>query len=159
MDEKKWYVVYTKPQWEKKVSQQLEKLYQIESWCPTTKSRRQWSDRVKILEMPLFRCYVFVRVTEQERVEALRLEGVFNYVCYLGKPAVIKDAEIAELKEFLQDYTEVKVQQLTPGSNVMIKTGIFEGQKGVVRRVISNDRVVLEMPQLGCQLEASVDTL
>lgn len=158
MEQKKWYVAYTKPQFEKKVHEQLGKWYGIESWCPLTKSKRKWSDRVKVLEVPLFKCYVFLKVTEKERIEALSLNGMLNYVRYLGKPAVIRDQEIEELKQFLQEYQEIKVQSLEPGQSVVIRSGLFEGQEGIVRRQ-SGDTVVLDMPQLRCRLEASIEAL
>lgn len=158
MEQKKWYVAYTKPQFEKKVHEQLGKWYGIESWCPLTKSKRRWSDRVKILEVPLFKCYVFLKVTEKERIEALSLPGMLNYVRYLGKPAVIRDQEIEELKQFLEEYQEIKVQSLEPGQSVVIRSGLFEGHQGIVKRQ-DGDTVVLEMPQLRCRLEASIEAL
>ncbi|HJU46472.1 MAG TPA: UpxY family transcription antiterminator [Chitinophagaceae bacterium] len=158
MEQKRWYVAYTKPQFERRVHEQLGKWYGIESWCPLTKSKRQWSDRVKVLDVPLFRCYVFLRVTEKERVQALSLDGMLNYVRYLGKPAIIKDHEIEELKEFLEEYKAVKVQSFEPGQTVVIRSGVFEGKEGVIKTVLK-DRVVMDMPQLRCRLEASLETL
>lgn len=155
---KKWYVAYTKPQWERKVHEQLGRWYGIESWCPLVKSKRKWSDRVKVLEMPLFRSYVFLRVTEKERIQALSLDGIFKYVSYLGKAAPIKDKDIEELKQFIEEFKEVKVQNLEPGKSVVIREGVFEGQQGIVKTVMGN-KVILEMPHLRCRLEASIDTL
>ena len=86
--EKKWYAVYTKPRWEKKIDSVLARKG-IESWCPLQKVQRQWSDRKKTIEEPLFKSYVFVHVDEQERVKVLMTDGVLNYVFYLGKPAAI----------------------------------------------------------------------
>ena len=58
---KRWHVIYTKSKWEKKVEGLLLKA-NIESWCPVQKKERQWSDRKKIIEEPLFRSYVFVKI-------------------------------------------------------------------------------------------------
>src|ERR1700759_2085013 len=62
---KNWYVVYTKPRWEKKVAKQLEQK-KIEHYCPLNKVQRQWSDRKKIILEPLFSCYVFVCLDETQ---------------------------------------------------------------------------------------------
>ena len=59
--EKKWYALYTKPRWEKKIDSVLIRKG-VESWCPLQKIERQWSDRKKIIEDPLFKSYVFVRI-------------------------------------------------------------------------------------------------
>ena len=158
MEQKKWYVVYTKPQFEKKVHEQLGKWYGIESWCPLIKTRRKWSDRVKTIETPLFKSYVFLRANEKERVQALALDGVLQYVRYSGGPAVMRDKDIEELKNFLEEHKEVKVETLEPGQSVVIRSGVFEGQEGVVKAVLE-DKVVLDMPQLRCRLEAPIESL
>ena len=67
---KKWLVVYTKPKWEKKVDSNFAQKG-IESWCPTQKKERQWSDRKKVIEEPLFKSYVFVRATKEEHANVL----------------------------------------------------------------------------------------
>ena len=59
-----WYVVYTKPNWEKKVAELLEKKG-IEQYCPLNKVQKQWHDRKKTVWEPLFKSYVFVRTDEQ----------------------------------------------------------------------------------------------
>jgi transcription antitermination factor NusG len=61
---KRWHVIYTKSKWEKKVEGLLLNA-NIESWCPVQKKERQWSDRKKIIEEPLFRSYVFVKIEEK----------------------------------------------------------------------------------------------
>ena len=62
-EEKKWHVIYTKSKWEKKVDELLMQKG-FESWCPVQKQERQWSDRKKIIETPLFRSYVFIKASK-----------------------------------------------------------------------------------------------
>ena len=57
-EDKKWYALYTKPRWEKKIDASLIKK-NIESWCPLQKIEKQWTDRKKIIEEPLFKSYIF----------------------------------------------------------------------------------------------------
>jgi transcription antitermination factor NusG len=59
----KWYAIYTRPRWEKKVNFLLQGKG-IESYCPLNKVRRKWSDRIKTIEEPLFKSYVFVKIDE-----------------------------------------------------------------------------------------------
>ncbi|WP_288097404.1 transcription termination/antitermination NusG family protein, partial [Hydrotalea sp.] len=73
--------MYTKPRWEKK-SDNILLQKGIESWCPVQKVERQWSDRKKIIEVPLFRSYVFVRINEMERIAVLDTDGIINFIHY-----------------------------------------------------------------------------
>jgi len=73
---RKWLAIYSRPRWEKKVSQLLTEKG-LESYCPVNKVRRKWSDRVKIVEEPLFKSYVFVRVKDEDRT-AVRMTTGFS---------------------------------------------------------------------------------
>ena len=96
---RKWLAVYTRPRWEKKVNQLLSEKG-VESYCPLNKVRRRWSDRMKIVEEPLFKSYVFVKVNDEDRSVVRMTAGVINFVYWEGKPAVIKEKEInAMIKE------------------------------------------------------------
>ena len=72
----KWYAIYTRPRWEKKVNHLLLQKG-VESYCPLNKVRRKWSDRIKIIEEPLFKSYVFVKVAESDRTEIRMTDGVY----------------------------------------------------------------------------------
>src|SRR5215211_7314686 len=106
---KKWYAVYTRPKWEKKVAESLTRI-EIENYCPLNKVMRRWSDRNKIVHEPLFTSYVFVRTTEKEHLQLKQTDGVLNLVHWLGKPAVIKDSEIEIIKKFLQEHMNVRLE-------------------------------------------------
>lgn len=130
---KKWYAVYTKPRWEKKVNSLLtEKGF--ESYCPLNKVRRKWSDRIKLVEEPLFKSYVFVNIEESDRNNIRMTNGVMNFVYWLGKPAVIKEKEIIAIKNFLNEYEDVQITpiQLSPSQRVKITTGPLMDREGKV---------------------------
>ena len=82
--EPKWYAVYTKPRWEKKVASLLARK-DIEQYCPVNKVVRQWSDRRKMVEEPLFKLYVFIRVKESDFVTVKQTDGVVKMLYWLGK--------------------------------------------------------------------------
>lgn len=151
MDEKKWFAVYTKPRWEKKVDSLLLKKG-IESWCPLQKVERQWSDRKKVIEDPLFRSYVFVRINESQRVEVLKTDGVLNYVHYLGKPAVIRDDEISNIKKYLLEENArieiIATEGFSENMKVKINHGIFMDNDGVVLRG-GKKKVYVQLQSLG----------
>ncbi len=153
---KKWYAVYTKSRWEKKVYRLLQEK-NIESYCPLNKVYRKWSDRMKVVDEPLFKSYVFVRVTETEKVSVRMTNGVMNFVYWLGKPAIVKDKEIETIKLFLSDYEDVEVIPMTlePGQEVNILSGVLMGEKARVEKVKKN-YVIVTIKSLGYQLKARV---
>ena len=83
----RWFAIYTRPRWEKKVNHLLLQKG-IESYCPLNKVRRKWSDRIKTIEEPLFKSYVFVRIADEERTPVRMTNGVVNFVYWNGKPAL-----------------------------------------------------------------------
>ena len=137
MSTKKWFALYTKPRWEKNVDGVLLRK-DIESWCPLQKVQRQWSDRKKIIEDPIFKSYVFVHITEDDRLKVLQTDGVLNFVHYLNKPAIIRDEEIELIKSFLLEkdasITAQSLQGFKEEDKVIIKHGLFMDNTGTVLR-------------------------
>lgn len=157
-DKKRWLVVYTKPRWEKKVHLSLVKLG-IEAYCPLNKVKRKWSDRTKIIEEPLFKSYVFVKVALAEMTEVRFVDGVLNYVYWNGKPAVVREEEIIEIKKFMSEYEDVQVVsiELKPADAVVLNTGVIMGATGHVLKVMGNNTVEVRIDSLGFILTAKFD--
>lgn len=132
---KKWFALYTKPRWEKKVSQVLQ-IKGIECWCPLKKTVKQWSDRKKIIEEPLFTSYVFVNIEDSEKTQVLMTDGILNFVYYLNKPAVIRDEEIEIVKKYLSEKQAVVTVQslssLDPNTRIKVNHGVFMDTTGTV---------------------------
>lgn len=131
---RKWLAIYTRPRWEKKVNELL-KEKGLESYCPLNKVRRKWSDRVKIVEEPLFKSYVFVKVSDDDRSAVRMTSGAINFVYWEGKPAVIKEKEILAIKRFLDEYENVEARSsadLKVNQRVRITDGSLMDQEGKV---------------------------
>jgi transcription antitermination factor NusG len=153
---KNWYVVYTKPRWEKKVYALL--LHQhIEAYCPLNKVRKRWSDRIKWVEEPLFTSYVFVRVEEAEHSQVRMLAGVVNFVYWLGKPAIVKNSEIQIIRKFLNEYDEVWSEpfDIQKDATVVIRQGAFMNKEARVVKVV-NKKVRVLIDSIGYALVAVV---
>jgi transcription antitermination factor NusG len=149
--------VYTRPRWEKKVSQLLAEKG-VERYCPLNKVRRKWSDRVKVVEEPLFKSYVFVKVNHDDRTMVRMTPGVINFVYWQGKPAVIKEKEINAIRRFLDEYENVELEpiDLKVNERVKITTGPLMDHEGKVLEVKHRiARVAID--SLGYVLIASVD--
>lgn len=157
MERQKWYAVYTKPRWEKKVTRLLQEK-ELECYCPLNKVKRRWSDRIKTIEEPLFKSYVFVRIREKKMTEVRMTSGVVNFVYWAGKPAIIRDKEIETIRKFLNEYTEVEAQpvDVEVDAEVIIKRGLLMDRKGVVQKVM-NKRVQVIIESIGYRLIAYVD--
>ena len=154
---RKWLAVYTRPRWEKKVNQLLiEK--GLESYCPLNKVRRKWSDRVKIVEEPLFKSYVFVKVSDDDRTAVRMTNGAINFVYWDGKPAVIKEKEIIAIKRFLNEYENVEAipSDLKINQRVRITNGTFMDQEGKVLD-IRHKTARVAIDSLGYILVAYID--
>ena len=147
-----WYVVYTKPKWEKKVAEQLNQLG-VTCYCPLLTQVRQWADRKKKVIVPLFNSYVFVQLEEAQRNAVFGASGVVRYLFWLGKPAIVKDEEIAIIKKSLEStvISEILVESYKKGDRITVEAGVFTNQVGVVQEV-SNTECVLILESLGCVL-------
>ena len=148
-----WYVVYTKPKWEKKVAEKLNQIG-IECYCPLVTKVRQWSDRKKKVEVPLFNSYVFVQLPEAHRNSVFKIAGVIRYLFWLGKPAVVKEEEIEIIKRNILDIddSDVLVLPYKKGDRIKLETGIFSNQDAIVQE-ISNTHYILVLESLGCVLK------
>ena len=106
----KWYVIQTRPRWEKKVSNCLVQKG-IQTYCPVKKIKRKWSDRVKTLEEPIFKAYVFVKITSDQRTVVRLTQGVMNFVHRNAKPALVKEKEMRSLMKSLDKVTLYEVSE------------------------------------------------
>lgn len=157
-ERKQWLAIYSRPRWEKKVARLLQEKG-IECYCPLNKVRRQWSDRIKTIEEPLFKSYVFVRVSEVERSSVRLVQGVVNFVYWLGKPAVVKEREIETIKKFLNEYEGVEAHpvHIKPNARVRIRQGALMDKVGVVKKLRSG-RVEVWIDSIGFKLVALVES-
>lgn len=155
--EASWLAVYTKPRWEKKVHARLQ-AKGIVSYCPLNVVHRQWSDRVKKVEEPLFRSYLFVCIPPSAQTEVRMTDGVLNFVYWNGKPAIVQPHEIETIRRFLNEYQEVEaLPSLAPGQRVQIQSGLMMGATAIVEK-IDNRWVEVSIESIGYRLRAKIDS-
>ena len=149
--EKKWFVVYTRPQQELKVAEQLSAMG-ITNYCPTITLVKRYSDRKKKVNKPLLSSYVMVQLEEKEREKVFFCNGIVRYLFFLGKPAVVPAFEIELMRDHLNGvYNDIKVTTLHVGDSHTITQGLFSGISG---RVVHSDnkKVKLELVSLGMRI-------
>jgi len=127
-----WFVFHTKPRNEKKVAERLlAKGHEV--YLPMQKILRQWSDRKKKIEEPLYTSYVFFKGCEKERQEAIQTPGIVRCLYHNGQPAIVRDEEIEAIRSFLGElagYPEAELFHLDLGDRVSIKSGVLKGLEG-----------------------------
>jgi len=148
-----WYVIYTKPKWEKKVAEKLAQAG-IECYCPLITQIKQWSDRKKKVEVPLFNSYVFVQLAEVDRNTVFKVPGVVRYLFWLGKPAIVRDEEIKIIKTSLtsSNIADISVSSIQVGDRIKLDSGAFSNQDAIVQE-ISKTHYILVLESLGCVLK------
>ncbi len=156
MTTSKWHAVYTKSRSEKKTANRLESLG-LEVYCPTYTTLRQWSDRKKKVTLPALPSYVFLKISEKQRYQALQDPGVLNFVYWQGKPALIREEEIARLKAVLggvKPTDQLEVRSFHPHDKVSIEHGPFQGWEGEVRHA-NKQGVSILLESLGLVIKVS----
>jgi transcription antitermination factor NusG len=157
IEKNQWYAVYTKPRCEKKVhGLLLERGFK--AYCPLNRVSKQWSDRRKWVEEPLFTSYVFVRLMEEDLGRVRMINGVVNFVYWLGRPAVIPDREIQIIRNFLSEYKEVYAEPipLQKDDEITVLSGLLMDMQAKVIKVVNN-KVRVRIESIGYSLVAVLD--
>lgn len=154
----KWYPFYTRSRFEKKTFDLLHKAG-FEVYLPLKKSTRQWSDRKKIVELPLFASYIFVRIPKYKLNDILVTPGIVRYIRFNGQPAIIRDKEIEMIKKVLSSNTEIEVVdgKVEVGADIKISSGIFKGYDGKVVEIKGKHKVVLEIESINKSILVTVE--
>lgn len=138
----KWYAMYTKPRHEFKAAQEF-RAEGIEYYLPTVTLLKQWSDRKKKVTEPLFKGYIFIHCTQTERLKAVQCRSVVKVVSFEGKPSVIPDWEIENLKRLLDNTSKVEITDIPKiGSHVKVIAGPLQGLEGIVFENDNNERMI-----------------
>jgi len=155
--QKNWYAVYTKPQAEKKVAALLTKK-KMEVLVPMVNAKTKLFRKNKFVFEPLFKSIVFVNATQEETQVLKQTNGVINLLHWLGKPAVIDTSEINAIREFTENYRNIKLEPTTVnneeevnnynGSSISIEGKLY---------AVKNKMVRVKLPSLGYFLTAELE--
>jgi len=145
-----WYVVYTKPRHEKKVSHKLAQL-EIGYFLPTMRSLHYWHDRKKFVEFPLFPCYIFVYLKSiQDYYAGLNIEGVWRYLRDGVNIARVGEKIIENIRRSICQGSDVEVSDgyFKPGQVLTIQRGVFTGLCCEVVQVNGNKKLLVRIDLL-----------
>lgn len=156
MSEGPWHVLHVNANHEKKVAQHLT-VRSLEHYLPLYNERSRWSDRVVMLERPLFVGYIFVRCSPQTRLSVISTPGVIRLLDDLMS-CTVSSEEIDLIREglasgcLLRPYFELPV-----GTSVRVRTGVFAGAEGVVTAIRQRCKVVMTLSAVSQCFSLEVD--
>jgi transcription antitermination factor NusG len=153
-----WHALYTKHQHEKTVARVLT-IKGFETLLPLYQTAHRWKDRTKVLSMPLFPCYVFLKGGLERRLDVMTTPGIFAVLSNAGKPATIPIAEIDAIRRAVESGANVEPHPfLKCGQWVRVKCGPLAGIQGILTRKKSLYRLVLSVEMLGKAAAVEVDS-
>ena len=153
-----WYAVYTKANSEKKLFNNLQQKG-IECYLPTRKLQKNWIDSKKWIEEPLFRCYLFVKVSYREFFTALNTPGVVCFISFGGKAQPVPEIQINNIKTFLSqnDYeVSITYEQIAKGRPIEISNGSLKGIHGEIMSINGETMLLTRLDSLKCSLHANL---
>jgi transcription antitermination factor NusG len=154
-----WYAVYTRHQHEKTVAQLLA-MKGFRTLLPLYQAVHAWADRSKIVHLPLFPCYVFIRGGLERRLHILTTPGIRGLVSCGRRPAAIAPHEIEAFQRVVGNGFRVEPHPLLKcGDWVQVKSGPLQGIRGLLVRKKSVWRLVLSVEILGKAAAVEVDSL
>jgi len=153
-----WYVIYTRPNFEKRVAQNLKELGFL-IYLPLQKSLRHWNDRKAWIETPLFRSYVFIKTNLKRKDQAYKVKGILKYVRIGSKLAVLREQEIEWIKQLClyESKITIEFENLEVGKKVEIREGALKGLTGFLTDVDDNRKVRIHIESLNCFASIQLD--
>lgn len=152
-----WYVAYTKSRAEKEVERRLADK-KISSFLPMVKRLKQWSDRKKWIEEPLFKSYIFVNANQLEYYKAITTTGIVKFITCNGKPVKMRQSEIEIIKKAISVDNEAEFvnEKFNIDDRVIVVKGALEGESGVLVEFRSRHRVAVYIDTLDISLLVNI---
>jgi transcription antitermination factor NusG len=152
-----WFAAYTTPRHEKHVGEVLAER-NIEYFLPLYRTVRQWKKSSPVLlELPLFPCYLFVRISRAARGTVLSLPGVVSIVGSAREPWPLPQLEVEALRIGAKLGKAQPHPYLRVGERVRIKTGLMAGVEGILVRKKNEFRFVLTLEAIMRSVAVEVD--
>lgn len=150
--EKYWHALYVNSRAEKKIAEALA-AKNIEVYVPLVKTMRQWSDRKKMVELPLMNGYVFVNISARENDKVMQTKGVVNFVRSEGRIAIIREVEINRLKQLVDLGYQLEANAISKkykeGDKIKIGSGALKGIEGYVVESKENRQIEVLLESIG----------
>lgn len=144
MDQNPWHVLHVSTNQERKVAKHLS-VRSLENYLPSYTERSRWTDRTVLVERPLFRGYVFVRFTPETKLAVISTPGIIRLLGD-GRNDTVTAEEIKRIREGLAGgYLLRPHPNVSVGTPVRVRNGIFEGVEGVVTDLRERCKVIIAL--------------
>lgn len=156
-DNKKWFAIYVKSRNEKKVFKLLDDIG-VESFLPLITRVKQWSDRKKKVEEPLFHSYLFVNISLTDYYKVLQVPGVVKFITFEKTPVAVPNNQIVAIKQYISD-TElhtINYDDFKEGELVKIKSGQMKDLIGRFVKINGKHRVIIDIEVVGQSLPINI---
>ena len=152
-----WHVAYVKSRSEKKVKERLDRMG-IQAFLPLIKTVRQWSDRKKTVQVPLFNGYIFLQLSGDDYTRVRMVEGVVNFIYQEKKIAVVSEKQIEDIRTFLESGLPVSASTDTfaKGEQVVINFGPLKGYQGELLEIENEKHFIVRIAVINQILRLSV---
>ena len=152
-----WYAIYTSSRSEKIVCARLQK-EGIDVFLPLIKKQRQWSDRKKWIDAPLFSSYIFVHIIATDYHKVLSVPGVVKFVTFEGKAVSIPEKQLNDIKAMLMSGYDIEStgEHFTEGDKIKISAGPLIGMQGFFVNYRGNQKVMIRIDQIGQNILVNV---
>lgn len=153
-----WYAVYTHPRAEKKAHAEL-LAKGINTYLPLLRTLRQWSDRKKWVEEPLFKSYLFVYISQKEYINVLNTPGIVRFVTFEGQAVPVPPRQIEAIRFYLSESTPEELPDpasLVPGQEVKVIRGPLMGLAGELVELKGQQKVRIRIDALGQFLNLTI---
>lgn len=158
-DKLPWYALYVHSRAEKKVYARIIEMG-FEAYLPLVTRMKVWSDRIKKVEEPLFKSYLFVRTDIKQQYDIVSIPGVTKFVCFERKAVVVPENQIIAIKRYCEDYTDegktTENIELHEGQLVRITRGEMMGLVGRLASFNNKKRLIIYIESVGQYLPINV---
>ena len=155
---KNWIAVYTKARHEKTVLSLFEE-NNIESYLPMVRQKHRWSDRMKWVDTPIFKSYIFARIELKNHLNVLQTRGVHNIVKFQNNIAIIPDLQIANLKKMIEGgFDPLPSDYFSVGDEVEVVGGLLRGLTGIVSRSDSDEKFIIKIDAIQHAVAVQIDS-
>jgi len=153
----RWFALQTRSRWEATTAGLLQGKG-LETLLPTYTAKRKWSDRYKVVELPLFPGYVFCRFDVHDRFPVLVTPGVIAVVGQGKTPIAVEDAEILSIQAAIRSGIHIEPWPYVEiGERVRIKDDALEGMEGILTNFKGSHRVVISVTLLRRSVALEID--
>lgn len=155
--DREWHALYTRHHHEKVVANALTaKGFSV--FLPLYAAPRRWKDRMKMVDLPLFPCYVFIQGGLERHLDIVTTAGIHGFVCCAGSPASIPSHEIDGIRQVVERSIKIEPHPFIKcGDRVRVKAGPLQGIDGILVRKKNFSRLILSVDLLGKSAAVEID--